>query len=171
MPGTGSLSTLRDHGTVDDEFVAGAVARVVGCQEEHEFADLFGRGDTTIGIRVSMESRTPWPNSCSMLVSMMPGWTELTRTPDGASSRAADLVIPRTAHLDASVVHQHVEATMTFDDGVDHARPLVLGGNVMVQELTRRTQMFRGDLSFRIEHISDHDVGVMRATLPSSRFM
>ena len=60
---------------------------------------------------------------------------------------------------------------MAFDDGVDHTRPLVLGGNIVVQELTRRTQTLRGDLSFRIEHISDHDVDVMRATLSSSRFM
>ena len=48
---------------------------------------------------------------------------------------------------------------MAFDDGVDHTRPLVLGGNIVVQELTRCTQTLRGGISFRIEHISDHDVG------------
>ena len=38
-------------------------------------------------------------NSWSIGVSMMPGWIELTRTPDPASSIAADRVMPRTAHL------------------------------------------------------------------------
>ena len=40
-----------------------------------------------------------WSNSLAMGVSMMPGWMELTRTPWGASSWDAPLVMPRTAHL------------------------------------------------------------------------
>src|SRR5262249_61593509 len=32
-------------------------------------------------------------------VSMIPGWIEFTRIPNGPSSRAAPFVMPRTAHL------------------------------------------------------------------------
>jgi hypothetical protein len=36
-----------------------------------------------------------------MAVSIIPGWMELTRTSERASSMAADLVMPRTANLEA----------------------------------------------------------------------
>ena len=60
------------------------------------------RASGTIWRQRDWNSSSSIPSGWIIGVSTGPGWIELTRMPSGARSSAAALVMPRTAHFDAT---------------------------------------------------------------------